>query len=76
VSPISTARSRSPDGRPSHTPWQSSFAVFLFGVPLKGSFLLLAGALVYVTTTTAYGRVISTFTATRIAALFGTAIAP
>ena len=50
-------------------------AVILFDVPLKGSFAMLAvGALVYVTTTTAYGRVISTFTSTQIAALFGTAI--
>jgi ribosome-dependent ATPase len=50
-------------------------ALFVFGVPLKGSFLLLAlGALVYVTATTAYGRVISTFTGSQIAALFGTAI--
>ena len=52
-----------------------AMAVFLFGVPLKGSLaLLVLGALVYVTTTTAYGRVISTFTRTQIAALFGTAI--
>jgi ribosome-dependent ATPase len=50
-------------------------ALFIFGVPLKGSFTLLAlAALVYVTATTAYGRVISTFTSTQIAALFGTAI--
>jgi ribosome-dependent ATPase len=50
-------------------------ALFLFGVPLKGSFLaLLIGALVYVLATTAYGRVISAFTRTQIAALFGTAI--
>ena len=50
-------------------------ALFIFGVPLKGSLTLLAlAALVYVTTTTAYGRVISTFTSTQIAALFGTAI--
>ncbi len=50
-------------------------ALFVFHVPLKGSFPLLAlGALIYVTTTTAYGRVISTFTGTQIAALFGTAI--
>jgi ribosome-dependent ATPase len=50
-------------------------ALFIFDVPLKGSFLLLTlGALIYVTTTTAYGRVISTFTGTQIAALFGTAI--
>ena len=50
-------------------------AIWLFEVPLKGSFLLLAlGALIYVTATTAYGRVISTFTGSQIAALFGTAI--
>jgi ribosome-dependent ATPase len=50
-------------------------ALFVFDVPLKGSFLLLVlGALVYVTTTTAYGQVISAFTGTQIAALFGTAI--
>jgi ribosome-dependent ATPase len=47
----------------------------VFGVPLKGSLLVLAlGALVYVTATTAYGCVISAFTRTQIAALFGTAI--
>ena len=50
-------------------------ALFVFQVPLKGSFLaLLIGVLVYVTTTTAYGMVISTFANTQIAALFGTAI--
>ncbi len=50
-------------------------ALFLFRLPLKGSFLaLLLGALLYVTTTTAYGMMISAFTRTQIAALFGTAI--
>ena len=50
-------------------------AVFIFQVPLKGSFLaLLAGVLIYVTSTTAYGMLISAFTRTQIAALFGTAI--
>jgi ribosome-dependent ATPase len=50
-------------------------ATFIFAVPLKGSFPVLAvGALIYVTTTTAYGMVISAFTSTQIAALFGTAI--
>jgi ribosome-dependent ATPase len=50
-------------------------SLFLFGVPLKGSFpTLLAGTLIYVATTTAYGMVISAFTSTQIAALFGTAI--
>ena len=47
----------------------------IFGVPLKGSFLmLLTGALVYVTTTTAYGMLISSFASSQIAALFGTSI--
>jgi ribosome-dependent ATPase len=50
-------------------------ALFVFQVPLKGSFpTLLLGALIYVTTTTAYGMLISAFTRTQIAALFGTAI--
>jgi len=50
-------------------------ALFVFGVPLKGSFLaLLIGVLIYVTVTTAYGMLISAFTRTQIAALFGTAI--
>ena len=50
-------------------------ALFVFGVPLKGSFPTLAlGALLYVTTTTGYGMLISSFTRTQIAALFGTAI--
>jgi ribosome-dependent ATPase len=50
-------------------------ALFIFQVPLKGSLpVLLLGVLIYVTTTTAYGMVISAFTRTQIAALFGTAI--
>ncbi|HUI14957.1 MAG TPA: ribosome-associated ATPase/putative transporter RbbA [Xanthobacteraceae bacterium] len=50
-------------------------ALFLFQIPLKGSFpALVFGALLYVTTTTAYGMMISAFTRTQIAALFGTAI--
>jgi ribosome-dependent ATPase len=50
-------------------------ALFLFQVPLKGSLLtLLLGVLIYVTTTTAYGMLVSAFTKTQIAALFGTAI--
>jgi ribosome-dependent ATPase len=50
-------------------------ALFVFHVPLKGSFLaLLIGVLLYVTTTTGYGMVISAFARTQIAALFGTAI--
>lgn len=51
-------------------------AVFLFEVPVKGSFIALSfGALLYVTTTTGLGLFISSFTKTQIAALFGTAIA-
>lgn len=50
-------------------------AIVLFGVPLKGSAVLLVlAAVVYVAATTAYGQVISAFTSTQIAALFGTAI--
>ena len=50
-------------------------ALFVFAVPLKGSFpTLLLGVLVYVTATTAYGMLISAFARTQIAALFGTAI--
>lgn len=49
--------------------------VFLFDVPLKGSFAALAlGALIYVTATTGYGMFISSFANTQIAALFGTSI--
>ncbi len=54
---------------------QYLMATLIFEVPLKGSFWCLAvGALIYVTATTAYGLVISAFTRTQIAALFGTAI--
>ena len=50
-------------------------ALFIFRVPIEGSFMaLIIGVLVYVTTTTAYGMVISAFARTQIAALFGTAI--
>ncbi|WP_419728856.1 ribosome-associated ATPase/putative transporter RbbA [Lichenicola sp.] len=50
-------------------------AIFVFQVPLKGSFpVLFLGTLIYVSATTAYGMLISAFTKTQIAALFGTAI--
>jgi ribosome-dependent ATPase len=50
-------------------------ASFIFRVPLKGSFpVLLLGVLIYVTAMTAYGMLISAFTRTQIAALFGTSI--
>jgi len=50
-------------------------AVFVFGVPVKGSLAALTvGTLLYVVATTGLGLLISTFTRTQIAALFGTAI--
>ena len=53
----------------------TALAVFVFGVPLKGSFLALtAAALLYVTASTGLGLLMSAFAQTQIAALFGTAI--
>ncbi len=50
-------------------------AIFLFGVPLKGSFpALAAAALLYVVAATALGLVISAFMRSHVAALFGTAL--
>ncbi|MDO9712140.1 ribosome-associated ATPase/putative transporter RbbA [Paracraurococcus lichenis] len=50
-------------------------AVFAFGVPLKGSLpALTLAALLYVLATTGIGLLMSAFTRTQIAALFGTAI--
>ena len=50
-------------------------ALFIFHVPLKGGFFILAlASLVYVAATTAYGMVVSAFTRTQIAAIFGTII--
>lgn len=50
-------------------------SLFIFHVPLKGSFATLSlGALIYVTATTGFGMLVSAFTRTQIAALFGTAI--
>jgi ribosome-dependent ATPase len=47
----------------------------VFAVPIKGSFAALSlGAFLYVITTTGIGLLMSTFTRTQIAALFGTAI--
>jgi ribosome-dependent ATPase len=52
-----------------------ALAILLFHVPLKGSFLTLSlGALLYVIVTTGLGLLISAFTSTQTAALFGTAI--
>jgi ribosome-dependent ATPase len=51
-------------------------AVTVFQVPLKGSVLaLLLGGFLYVICTTSLGFVMSAFTSTQIAAIFGTAIA-
>ncbi|NIJ40650.1 ribosome-dependent ATPase [Parvibaculum indicum] len=53
----------------------TGLAVTIFGVALKGSFFaLFAGAVLYVTSATAIGLLISTFMKSQIAALFGTAI--
>ena len=54
----------------------AAMAIVLFGVPIEGGALvLLLGALLYVIATTGVGLVISAFTKTQTAALFGTAIA-
>jgi len=50
-------------------------ALFVFGVPIKGNLAaLFLGTLLYVISTTGIGLLISTFTRTQLAALFGTAI--
>lgn len=51
-------------------------ALFVFNVPLKGSFFaLVVGAVLYVFATTSLGLLMSSFTKTQIAALAGTSIA-
>ncbi len=53
-----------------------ALAVFVFGVPLKGSLWVLSlGALLYIGTSTGLGLWMSTFMNSQIAAVFGTAIA-
>jgi ribosome-dependent ATPase len=53
----------------------TALAVFLFRVPLKGSFLALAVAsLLYVTASTSFGLLISAFVRSQVAALFGTIV--
>ncbi len=53
-----------------------ALAVSVFGVPLKGSFLLLTvAALLYVTGATGIGLLMSAFTRSQIAAIFATSIA-
>ncbi|KQW83691.1 ribosome-associated ATPase/putative transporter RbbA [Brevundimonas sp. Root1279] len=52
-----------------------ALAVFLFGVPIKGSILTLAvGGLLYVLASTGFGLLISVFAATQTAAIFAAAI--
>lgn len=53
-----------------------ALAVFVFGVPVKGSLLALsAGALVYVILATGLGLLISAFTRSQVTALFFTSLA-
>src|SRR6516225_2657750 len=50
-------------------------SVFLFQVPVKGSFLALTlGTLLYVGAATGFGQLISTFTKTQVAAVFATTV--
>jgi len=50
-------------------------AIFLFQVPVKGSFVALTlGALIYVIATTGFGLLVSSFVKTQIAAVFAAAI--
>ncbi|TAK95215.1 MAG: ATP-binding cassette domain-containing protein [Aquabacterium sp.] len=54
----------------------TAMAVWGFGVPLKGSLMALTlGALLYVTAATGLGLLMSTFTNSQIAAIFGTSLA-
>lgn len=49
--------------------------IYVFGVPIKGSFPALAiGALIYAAATTGYGLLIATFSSSQVAAVFATAI--
>jgi ribosome-dependent ATPase len=53
----------------------TALALAVFGVPIKGSFLMLTlCTLLYVTATTGIGMVTSTFTSSQVAAVFVTAI--
>ncbi|MDR3534281.1 MAG: ribosome-associated ATPase/putative transporter RbbA [Rhodopila sp.] len=52
-----------------------AMAIVVFGIPIKGSFLMLTlCTLLYVTVTTGIGLVISTFVSSQVAAVFVTAI--
>src|SRR5690606_30000912 len=53
----------------------AGMALVVFGVPIKGSFLMLTlCTLLYVTVTTGIGMLISTLTSSQVAAVFITAI--
>jgi ribosome-dependent ATPase len=53
----------------------TAMALFVFGIPIKGSFLMLTlCTLLYVIVTTGIGLVISTFVSSQVAAVFITAI--
>jgi ribosome-dependent ATPase len=50
-------------------------SLFIFNVPVKGSFVTLAmGSLLYVVAATGFGQLVSSFTRTQVAAVFATAI--
>ena len=50
-------------------------SVFIFHVPAKGPFIVLAlGTLIYVIATTGFGELISSFVSTQVAAVFATTI--
>ncbi len=50
-------------------------AKIVFGVPVKGSLAaLVTGVVIYVTASTGFGLLISTFTSTQVAAIFGAAV--
>jgi ribosome-dependent ATPase len=53
-----------------------ALSISLFGVQFKGSLpAMILGALLYVTATSGLGLLMSTFTRSQVAAIFGTAIA-
>jgi len=53
----------------------TAMAIIVFGIPVKGDFLILTFATVlYLITTTGVGMVVSTFTSSQVAAVFVTAI--
>lgn len=53
----------------------TALAVFIFGVPLKGSFLAMAfAALLYVMATTAFGLLVSAFVNSQVAGIFAAGV--